>query len=247
MEENMAANVEATETESTTVDNATTTNDTPENTSVDTKEESTDKRARTKQYSDRINKIRSESDAKIDQLTREIEDYKALTSALKQNGYKSDNVKELLYEIKAEAEGKTIEEIKKADEEQALQFEQMIKQRPEIIKAEEIIKQQQLNNDLNAIKAVHPEVTATSPLELGDVFLRLMATGTVDALTAYEAQIAFENRGKKEAPKSIGDIKSTAGVEKDFYTPEEVDNLPDEAYNDPKIFEKIRKSMTKWR
>ena len=53
---------------------------------------------------------------------------------------------------------------------------------------------------------------------------------------------------KKEIPASMGSVKDTGGGnEKDYYTPAEVDMLSDKDLENPKIWEKVRKSMTKWK
>lgn len=52
----------------------------------------------------------------------------------------------------------------------------------------------------------------------------------------------------KEGPASTGSVKdSGASRLKEYYSPEDVDNLSDEDYNDPLIFERVRQSMTKWK
>lgn len=47
--------------------------------------------------------------------------------------------------------------------------------------------------------------------------------------------------------EKIGSMKNgNTQEEKDYYTPEEVDRLTEKDYDDPKIFEKVRRSMQKW-
>ena len=53
---------------------------------------------------------------------------------------------------------------------------------------------------------------------------------------------------KKEQKPSTGSVKTKASVkEKDFYTPEEVDKLNQNDLDNPKVWEVVRKSMTKWK
>ncbi|MCQ2087690.1 MAG: hypothetical protein MJZ37_06450 [Bacilli bacterium] len=48
-------------------------------------------------------------------------------------------------------------------------------------------------------------------------------------------------------PEKIGSMKNgNTQEEKDFFTPEEVDKLTAEDYDNPQIFEKVRRSMAKW-
>lgn len=54
--------------------------------------------------------------------------------------------------------------------------------------------------------------------------------------------------GKTKQPKSPGSAKDTGGTTaKEFYSPAEVDKLTEEQLSNPKIWEKVRESMTKWK
>lgn len=54
--------------------------------------------------------------------------------------------------------------------------------------------------------------------------------------------------GKTKQPKSPGSAKDTGGTTaKEYYTPAEVDKLTDEQLANPKIWAKVRESMTKWK
>ena len=54
--------------------------------------------------------------------------------------------------------------------------------------------------------------------------------------------------GKTKQPKSPGSAKDTGGTTaKEYYTPAEVDKLTDAQLADPKIWAKVRESMTKWK
>lgn len=53
---------------------------------------------------------------------------------------------------------------------------------------------------------------------------------------------------KKEQPASTGSVKdSGASNLKEYYSPEDVDNLSEKDFDDPVIFERVRQSMTKWK
>lgn len=60
---------------------------------------------------------------------------------------------------------------------------------------------------------------------------------------------AFTKEGtKKEQPASTGSVKdSGASNLKEYYSPEDVDNLSEKDFDDPVIFERVRQSMTKWK
>lgn len=77
--------------------------------------------------------------------------------------------------------------------------------------------------------------------ELGETFLALRANG-IDAVTAYAAVKASQ----PQKPAEIGAV-SKGGAEKEFYTPGEVDRLSPEQLDNPRVWARIRGSMTKWK
>lgn len=65
--------------------------------------------------------------------------------------------------------------------------------------------------------------------------------------TVYEL---YEKTQEKEEPpiEKMGSMTNKGKKEeKDFFTPEEVDKLTDKDFDDPKIMEKVRKSMLRWK
>ncbi len=203
----------------------------------------------TKAFSERLNKEREKLKALTDE---KVQSYEELFEAVKGLGIDASTPKELTEKIKAEIE--IVPKPEHSEESKAEQKEEL-SSHPEILaarqatqKAEEIIRQNLLDADLQAVRQAYPDVKAKDAFELGDTYVALMQTGKVNALTAYAAQIQVEALQKKQAPPSMGDIKSAAAdTEKEYYSPEDVDRLPKDAYNNPKIMEKIRKSMPKWK
>lgn len=56
----------------------------------------------------------------------------------------------------------------------------------------------------------------------------------------------MKNNNKKTAKENPGSMKnSDVSIVKDYYTPEEISKLSDEQLDDPKVWEAVRKSMTK--
>ena len=61
-------------------------------------------------------------------------------------------------------------------------------------------------------------------------------------------KLTGKKSGKAENPKSMGSVKDTGGsIEKDYYSPADVEKLTDKDLDNPKIFERVRQSMTKWK
>jgi hypothetical protein len=104
-------------------------------------------------------------------------------------------------------------------------------------------------DDLAKLKSAYPNDQKVQSLksvdDLGDDFFALMSA-LRDPTLAYDALMVKRQRETKPVPKDIGAVNSSSAKEKDFYTKEEVDKLPPEAYDNPKIMEAIRKSMLKW-
>lgn len=105
-----------------------------------------------------------------------------------------------------------------------------------------------LDADLSDIKAAYPDVSAKDVRELGETYLSIMKAGGVDAISAYEAQLAAARRKKKDAPPAIGAVNTTGVREKDFYSPDEVDRLTDKDFEkNPKLLSLVLRSMTRWK
>ena len=64
----------------------------------------------------------------------------------------------------------------------------------------------------------------------------------------YDMYSDMHSSKKEEAFESIGDLKTTdSSDDKEFYSSEEVDKLTREQLRDPKIFDKVMKSMSQWK
>ena len=103
-----------------------------------------------------------------------------------------------------------------------------------------------IEEDLRKVKEKYPSFCKDVD-SLPEEYVRIMATGAVDALTAAEIIEAKKAKTLLNAPESIGRVEN--GVpEKEFYTPEEVDRISAaDLRKNPGLMKKIQKSMTKWR
>lgn len=196
--------------------------------------------SRTKIFSQRLNEM-SEKKAKETEsaVRREFEGHEKVLEALKSRGYEgsAEDIADAL-----------TSEMQKTQAGREADVSRTVQDHPYLLWARDIIDDRTFEQDLSAVKAAYPEVKESSVWELGDVYIRLMASGAVDAVTAYEAQRAYNSRQSRPAPPSIGPAAS-GGLkpEKEFYTPEEVDRLSKEDYDNPKIMQRVRKSMTMWK
>lgn len=108
----------------------------------------------------------------------------------------------------------------------------------------EAMQQQVFAQDMAAIRKMYPDEKAKSVTELGDEFMAMMATGQVDAVSAYEAVRAKRQRTAPKPP-STGKIQAGAAGQGAYYTREQVEAMSDEQIE--RNFDDIRRSMATWR
>ncbi len=226
------------------------------NTAEQTEKTPSDAVTTTKAFSRRLNELseRKANEAR-EALRKEYAGHDALLKALNESGYEG-SAEEVAARLASEANEKKQNANSPTDNKETTDGKESrqapdlsdIQKHPAMRWAREIIDERTFESDLAAIKAVYPDVAQKSVWELGDVYLRLMLSGAVDAVTAYEAQLASDTRNARTAPPSTGSA-GAGGMkpEKEFYTPEEVDRLSRTDYDNPRIMERVRRSMTKWR
>ena len=105
-----------------------------------------------------------------------------------------------------------------------------------------------VEQDIAAIKQVYPDFAATGIEDLPRDFIHIMATGRVDALTAYEILCAKTARNTPIPPPAPGAVNNDGNGVQEFFTPAQVDRLTDRDFKkDPGLLKRIQKSMTKWK
>lgn len=180
-------------------------------------------------------KDRLENEAKA--AKAELQRYKESLGAL---GY-TGGADEIKVKIEAEKSGKSVDEVKETRERIKKEIEEEVREKTRREALLEIEAREQLKADLEAIKAKYPEVDTDDPRTLGEKFIKLMATGAVDAVEAYELTRPKE----KQKAVSTGSTEGKPSVEKDYFTPSEVKKMSEAEIS--KNYEKIQKSMSKWR
>jgi hypothetical protein len=165
-----------------------------------------------------------------------------LMQALGQYGYQGspEDIADALF---AQSQGISVEEAtaqRQAAEAENAKYQQLESQletyRPLAIKA-------LMAEDLAKVQTVNPEVKNLD--DLGSDFFALMGA-LHDPILAYDALQAKKTRETKPIPQDIGAVNSSSSKEKDFYTSAEIDKLTPADYDrDPKLLEKVRKSIYK--
>lgn len=108
----------------------------------------------------------------------------------------------------------------------------------------EAMQQQVFAQDLAAIRKMYPDEKAKSVTELGDEYMAMMATGQVDAVSAYEA-IRAKHQRTAPKPPSTGKIQAAAGRKGAYYTREQVNAMTDKQIEEN--YDDIRRSMATWK
>ena len=194
-----------------------------------------------KAYSQRLNKdreaIRSEYEA---EYGKRMSEYAELEDNLRALGYEGENALALSESLKkalSEKDGAEEAQAEKEKENDAL-----------LERAAEIAMLQRRMADAREIRKAYPEADFEDAADAGEIYVKLMATGELDAVTAYEAQMAYNKRHEVPRAASMGEVKANGKMaEKDFYTPAEAEKLTRKDYDStPGLWEKVRASMLKW-
>ncbi len=114
---------------------------------------------------------------------------------------------------------------------------------PLVQEAMMLLEATRFRQDLDRVRAAYPELAATSPEEVGEIYCRLMASGKVDPVVAYEAQQAADRR-KESAPGEMVSAKAAGGAAL-YYSSGELDRLTQKDLEDPNVFRKALSSLAK--
>lgn len=174
--------------------------------------------------------------------------------AVRQYGYDPDTMSDadIVNSLIAQAQSKTPEQVKVEREAQNKIVKERMLHDPDYMDAKAKLEQyereeqdRQFANDLTAIKQAFPDEKASSVYDFGREFFVMCSQG-VAPMVAYTA-LREQKKASDKTPPSTGDVSGASTKEKDFYTSEEVDKLTDADYEkDPKLWGRVRKSMTKW-
>lgn len=179
------------------------------------------------------------------------EETRRLMDALSAYGYKGATAGELADTLEAQRRNIPVEQLRSERAAEHERIRQAIEDSPEMQRLRE--EKEALNrwkmerdfaDDLAAIKKYNPKETAGSVMDFGRDFMAARAMG-VDTITAYELAQAKKARETKPVPPDVGAIGSSAGIQKDFYTSDELDRLTSKELDDPKVFARAMASLHK--
>lgn len=130
----------------------------------------------------------------------------------------------------------------RANEREA-QLQRDVLSHPLVKEAMTLLEETRFQKDLARVREAYPSLTAKSPREVGEIYCRLMASGTVDPVVAYEAQAAADRR-RNPVPESMVSAKSAGGAAQ-FYSSQELDRLTEKDLRNPDIFRKAMASLSR--
>lgn len=188
-----------------------------------------------------------EKDSAFAKLRREAEQAKRekelLAKTFEQFGF-IGTPEEIIDQANAHYTQKPIEEVRNERLQQEQLNQQKTKQEAELEFYRNKEVERMMQDDLKRIQGLDPTIKSLN--ELGNDYFNLIQAG-VDAEIAFNAVQAKKQKETKTPPSEIGKINSNSKADKDYYSPSEVDKLTEKELNDPKIWERVRKSMTKWK
>lgn len=116
---------------------------------------------------------------------------------------------------------------------------------PLVREAMTLLEETRFMQDLAEVREAYPDLTAQRPEEVGEIYCRLMASGRVDPVVAYEAQLAASRR-LEPSPSDMVSARSAGGAAM-YYSSQELDRLTAGDLKDPNIFKKAMESLSKLR
>ena len=191
---------------------------------------------------------------RMEELQRENARYREMAKTARETvGIASEDADDLRREMIAQREGVGADIIKAREESEQRRLADAVKNSPDFLRQQReleyyrgIAAKHQRETDLAELKSKFPADGIESTESLGVQYAKLRLAG-VDNLTAYAAVRATKQADTKPTPPDTGAVGNGGTPERDYYTPEEVDKLTPKQLDDPKILDKVMKSMTKWK
>lgn len=184
-----------------------------------------------------------EKDSAYAKIRREAEALKKqnemLAKTFEHFGFKG-TTEEIVDQAMAHYLEKPIEEVKA--ERLAKEQESKLQAELNYYKEQEVLRL--MNEDLKKIQKLDPTVKTLQDVD--ERYFKFIANG-LDGESAFAAVQQLQAKEKKNPPAEVGKINSSLKVVKDYYSKEEVDKLTEAELEDPKVWARVRQSMTKWR
>lgn len=204
-------------------------------------QQDTVKPVQSKEDNSKFAAARREAEAKARQVEAENQ---RLLQVLNKSGY-SGSALEIADIIEAQLSQRPVEQVRAEREAQEQQTAKEMQLQTEVEELRNYKYLKLIEQDIADINKAHPEAKLKSINDLDIDYLKIMRTGEVDSVTAYE--ILQARKAKEEIPKPqiTGAVNSQTVQEKEIYTADEVRQMSSAEVS--KNFEKIQRSMKTWK
>lgn len=183
-----------------------------------------------------------EKDTAYAKMRREAEQLKKqnelLAKTFEKFGFKG-SPEEIADQANAHYQERPVEEVRA--ERLAKEQESNIEQELNYYKEQEVIRL--MNEDLKKIQKLDPTVKTLETLDRR--YFQFIQSG-LDGESAFAALQQLQKKEQKKPPAEVGKINSSTNILKDYYSKEEVDKMSETDLDNPKIWQRVRNSMTKW-
>lgn len=179
-----------------------------------------------------------------DQLKKQNE---MLANTFKQFGFTGSTPEEIIDQANAHYLEKSVDEVRA--ERLAKEQESHMAQERDFYKSQ--LATIQMQEDLKKLQKVDPTIKSWESIvekfgeEYTPKFFKLL-TEEMDIDIAYDSINKKIQQDRKNPPATVGRINSSTKQIKDYYTKDEVDRMSESELDDPKIWARVRNSMTKW-
>ncbi len=175
--------------------------------------------------------------AKRREAEKAVAESTKLIKGMEKIGISGASTDELLEQLEALKANISVEDLRRQKEENLA----AVRNNPEFKRLERQLIESGREKDLKAVQEIDNSVQSLE--ELGDEFFTLRAQG-ISPKTAYFAikQSADMSANK---PDSIGAVSDGGGIEGEYFTSEQLDRLTAKDLDNPKIYEKAIKSLSR--
>ncbi|MBR4972595.1 MAG: hypothetical protein IKY59_06470 [Oscillospiraceae bacterium] len=196
-------------------------------------------------------------------MRRELEKYKEqdaaqkrelsrLFSVLNAEGYSGTDASSIADAVEAAKEGITPDQIRSRRESREREVREAVQRDPEFIRNrqeaerfKELLFKRQIEGDIAEINKLYPDAAIKSAEDLGEEYRKLRANGISNEV-AYLATVGKGKVAVKETVPEMGAVSGTKVTpEREFYTSDEIDRLTKKDMDDPKVWDKVLRSLSR--
>ena len=196
--------------------------------------------AETQEAAEPVKETKTDSDRAFANMRRELlrktAEVERMNNVIKKMGFNSED------EALAHMEGRSVEDIRRERTEKQKAEDERYALKEELMRYRQSEVKRRMEADLKAIQRLDPKVKSLD--DLGGEYLSLIRSG-ISGETAYHAIKAKEAAHTKPAPPKIGKVNSRTAEESEFFSSKELDALTSKDLDDPVVYAKAMKSLSR--